>query len=158
MKKLTRNPFSFLALIGLLLVEYLNFLYLAIFSLVSQKAANARVNWAIKNLLEDSASSFSILAFASIASLLVIYHLCKKGQKERRIRIIVGSTCREQYSVGEVMIFLADLLTFALAFFGMRYLTGHNEGGALREFVLASMLHTVVLLLWWPLLVKVIDR
>lgn len=111
MKKLTRNPFSFLALIGLLLVEYLNFLYLAIFSLVSQKAANARVNWAIKNLLEDSASSFSILAFASIASLLVIYHLCKKGQKERRIRIIVGSTCREQYSVGEVMIFLADLLT-----------------------------------------------
>ena len=156
MKKLTRNPFSFLALIGLLLVEYLNFLYLAIFSLVSQKAANARVNWAIKNLLEDSVSSFSILAFASIASLLVIYHLCKKGQKKRRIRIIVGSTCREQYL--EVMIFLADLLTFALAFFGMRYLTGQNEGGALREFVLASMLHTVVLLLWWPLLVKVIDR
>ena len=154
MKKLTRNPFSLFALIGLLLVEYLNFLYLAIFSLIGQKAANARVNWAIKNLLEDSVSSFSILAFASIASLLVIYHLCKKGQKERRIRIIAGSTCREQYSVGEIVIFLA----FVLAFLGMRYLIGQNEGGALREFVLASMLHTAVLLLWWPLLVKVIDR
>lgn len=77
--KLTRNPFSLLTLIGLLLVEYLN---LAVFSLVSQKATNARINWAIKNLLEDSVSSFSILAFASIASLLVIYHLCNKGQKE----------------------------------------------------------------------------
>lgn len=158
MKKLTRNPFSLFALIGLLLVEYFNFLYLAIFSLIGQKAANARVNWAIKNLLEDSVSSFSILAFASIASLLVIYHLCKKGQKERRIRIIAGSTCREQYSVGEIVIFLADLLAFVLAFLGMRYLIGQNEGGALREFVLASMLHTAVLLLWWPLLVKVIDR
>lgn len=158
MKKLTRNPFSLLTLIGLLLVEYLNFLYLAVFSLVSQKATNARINWAVKNLLEDSVSSFSILAFANIASLLVIYHLCKKGQKERRIRIIVGSTCREQYSVGEIIVFLADLLTFVLAFLGMRYLTGQNEGGALREFVLASMLHTVALLLWWPLLVKTIDR
>lgn len=87
MKKLTRNPFSLFALIGLLLVEYLNFLYLAIFSLIGQKAANARVNWAIKNLLEDSVSSFSILAFASIASLLVIYHLCKKGKKKEGLEL-----------------------------------------------------------------------
>ncbi|GHV97657.1 hypothetical protein lacNasYZ03_12580 [Lactobacillus nasalidis] len=56
------------------------------------------------------------------------------------------------------MIFGADLLTFVLAFWGMSYLTGHNEGGAWREFILAGGLHTVVLLLWWPFLVKVIDR
>ena len=158
MKNKNRIPFSAWSLSGLLIVEYLNFSFSALFFLIKNDPNKVNIDATIKGLLQTKAFPFSIFAFAGIATLLVIYHLAKKGQKERRVRVILGSTRKEQYLAGEAAILLIDLLAFSLALWGMKSLANVTANAVFQNYFLLSLAHLLFLLVYWPLLCKTIDN
>ncbi|MDD6385989.1 MAG: hypothetical protein PUF82_04235 [Lactobacillus equicursoris] len=158
MKNKNRIPFSAWSLSGLLIVEYLNFSFSALFFLIKNDPNKVNIDATIKGLLQTKAFPFSIFAFVGIATLLVIYHLAKKGQKERRVRVILGSTRKEQYLAGEAAILLIDLLAFSLALWGMKSLANVTSSAVFQNYFLLSLAHLVFLLVYWPLLCKTIDN